>query len=125
MTNRILAVIFALLLSVGFYQQHKLSTQADLLASTQSTLEDRTASLEIMRKNVVLKNELQGLKDDVSLLLAQSTIVIQNNAQVNINSLNGVKEVMKNDEKKTGINPDALDPRLEQWLRQYEAKRVH
>lgn len=125
MTNRILAVIFALLLSVGFYQQHKLSTQADLLASTQSTLEDRTASLEIMRKNVVLKNELQGLKDDVSLLLAQSTIVIQNNAQVNINSLNEVKGSMKKDEKATGVNPDALDPRLEQWLRKYEQGRAH
>lgn len=125
MINRICAVIFALLLSLSFYQQHKLSTQATLLVSTQSALESRTGDLEIMRKNVVLKNELQGLKDDVSFLLAQSTIVIQNNAQVNINSLNGVKEVMRKDEKTTGVNPDALDPRLEQWLREYEAKRAH
>lgn len=125
MINRILAVVFALCLSVMAYQQHSLSTQATTLVSTQGALESRTQSLEIMRNNVVLKNELQGLKDDVSLLLAQSTIVIQNNAQVNINSLNGVKGAMRKDEKATGINPDALDPRLEQWLREYEGKRVH
>lgn len=125
MIKRILPVVFALLLAVGFYQQHKLSDQATLLASTQSTLEDRTEALEVMRKNVVLKDELNGLKEDVSLLLAQATIVIQNNAQVNINSLNDVKRSMKQDEKATGVNPNALDPRLEQWLREYEAKRVH
>ncbi|MBO6256028.1 MAG: hypothetical protein J6O49_20695, partial [Bacteroidaceae bacterium] len=78
--TRILAVILALSLSLCAYQTFKLERQATLLLSTQSSLDTRTAALERTTNTLALKTEVGKIREDVSVLLAQSTIIIRDNA---------------------------------------------
>lgn len=125
MMTRILAVILALSLSLCAWQTFKLESQATLLLSTQSTLERRTEALENTSKTLALKSELGKVKEEVSVLLAQSTLIINDNAQVNITNIRDIKRSLNDESKTTGKNADALHPSVERFLREYEAGRVH
>lgn len=125
MMTRILAVILVVCLSLCAYQTFKLESQATLLASTQSSLDSRTAALEQSTKTLALKSEVGKIRDDVSVLLAQSTIIIQDNAQVNINTIRELKGTIDNESKVNGKDGNALHPSVTRFLREYEANRVH
>lgn len=124
MMTRILAGILVVCLSLCAYQTFKLERQATLLVATQSTLDSRTAALEQSTKTLALKSEVGKIRDDVSVLLAQSTIIIQDNAQVNINTIRELKGNIDNESKVTGKDGNALHPSVTRFLREYEAKRV-
>lgn len=123
--TRILAVILTLSLSLCAYQTFKLERQATLLLSTQSSLDTRTAALERTTNTLALKTEVSAIKEDVSVLLAQSTIIIRDNAQVNINNIRQLKGTIDNENKITGKDGNTLHPSVVNFLREYEANRVH
>jgi len=123
--TRILAVILALSLSLCAYQTFKLERQATLLLSTQSSLDTRTAALERTTNTLALKTELSAIKEDVSVLLAQSTVIIRDNAQVNINTIRQLKGTIDDETKTTGKDGNTLHPSVVNFLREYEANRVH
>lgn len=123
--TRILAVILALSLSLCAYQTFKLERQATLLLSTQSSLDTRTAALERTTNTLALKTEVGKIREDVSVLLAQSTVIIRDNAQVNINNIRQLKGTIDDETKTTGKDGNALHPSVVNFLREYEANRVH
>lgn len=123
--TRILAVILALSLSLCAYQTFKLERQATLLLSTQSSLESRTQALERTTNTLALKTEVGKIREDVSVLLAQSTVIIRDNAQVNINNIRQLKGTIDDETKTTGKDGNALHPSVVNFLREYEANRVH
>lgn len=123
--TRILAVILALSLSLCAYQTFKLERQATLLLSTQSSLDTRTAALERTTNTLALKTEVGKIREDVSVLLAQSTIIIRDNAQVNINNIRQLKGTIDDETKTTGKDGNTLHPSVVNFLREYEASRVH
>lgn len=123
--TRILAVILTLSLSLCAYQTFKLERQATLLLSTQSSLESRTQALERTTNTLALKTEVGKIREDVSVLLAQSTVIIRDNAQVNINTIRQLKGTIDDETKTTGKDGNALHPSVVNFLREYEANRVH
>lgn len=125
MMTRILAGILVVCLSLCAWQTFKLERQADLLVSTQHVLDRRTEALEKTTQTLALKSEVGKIKEEVSVLLAQSTFVIQNNAQVNINNIRDLKGSIDNESKVTGKDGNALHPSVTRFLQQYEAERVH
>lgn len=124
MMTRILAGILVVCLSLCAWQTFKLERQATLLVSTQSVLDSRTAALEKTTQTLALKSEVGKIREEVSVLLAQSTYVIQNNAQVNINNVRQLKRSLDNESKTTGKDGNALHPSVTRFLQQYEADRV-
>ena len=125
MMTRILAGILALTLALCAWQTFKLERQATLLLTTQSSLDSRTAALEQSTKTLALKSEVGKIREDVSVLLAQSTIIIQDNAQVNINTIRQLKGTIDDETKITGKDGNTLHPSVVNFLREYEANRVH
>lgn len=125
MMTRILAIVLALCLSLCAYQTIKLERQATLLTTVQSTLESRTEALENTTQTLALKTEVGKIKEEVSVLLAQSTFVIQKDAQSNINTIKDLKGSIDNESKTTGKDGNALHPSVARFLHDYEAKRVH
>lgn len=123
MMNRIATALLIVSLSLCAYQTFKLERQANVLLTTQHALDKRTEALELTTTTLALKSEIAGIREDVSVLLAQSTVIIRDNAQVNINTIRQLKGSIDDESKQTGKDGNALHPSVANFLREYEANR--
>lgn len=123
--NRIYAVLMIVTMAVCGWQTFKLERQANVLLKAQSALGVRTEALEAANTRLALKSDLSKIRDDVSVLLAQSTVIIRDNAQVNINTIRQLKGAIDDESRQTGKDGNALHPSVASFLREYEANRKH
>lgn len=128
MTLRLVLPLILLLLTGG-WGAYKIHTNeiailelTNSLATTQTKLDAAEANVIAMSKTYALSKDLQDLKESMSVVVASATVLINDNTQVNINTLNDVKRSIENEED--GItSSNSLHPTVVSWLQRYERNR--
>lgn len=118
-------ILFTLLAVGGLFIYNKLNTQSALIASYESELHSTQESLESLQSSMATQKSVKELKDQLNLVLAQSTLKIEANTQVSINSINELKEQLKDESKKQGRDVNVLSRHTVEWLQRYEKERKH
>ena len=116
-------VIVILLVVGGLFLQHKLKSQELMLAQYATQLENTQSDLESLRSVMATQESVRKLKDEMSLVLATGTVLIESQAQVNINSINELKEQLKDESKQVGRDVNVLSRHTIEWLQRYEQGR--
>lgn len=118
-------ILFTLLAVGGLFIYNKLNTQSALIASYESELHSTQESLASLQSSMATQKSVKELKDQLNLVLAQSTLKIEANTQVSINSINELKEQLKDESKKQGRDVNVLSRHTVEWLQRYEKERKH
>ena len=116
-------VIVILLVVGGLFLQHKLKSQELMLAQYATQLENTQSDLESLRSVMATQESVRKLKDEMSLVLATGTVLIESQAQVNINSIVELKEQLKDESKQVGRDVNVLSRHTVEWLQRYEQGR--
>ena len=116
-------VIVILLVVGGLFLQHKLKSQELMLAQYAAQLESTQSELESLQSVMATQESVRKLKDEMSLVLATGTVLIESQAQVNINSINELKEQLKDESKQVGRDVNVLNRHTVEWLQRYEQGR--
>ena len=117
-----LAIVILLVVG-GLFLQHKLKSQELLLAQYAAQLENTQSDLESLRSVMATQESVRKLKDEMSLVLATGTVLIESQAQVNINSIVELKEQLKDESKQVGRDVNVLNRHTVEWLQRYEQGR--
>lgn len=117
-----LAIVILLVVG-GLFLQHKLKSQELLLAQYATQLENTQSDLESLRSVMATQESVRKLKDEMSLVLATGTVLIESQAQVNINSIVELKEQLKDESKQVGRDVNVLSRHTIEWLQRYEQGR--
>ena len=123
MKFNIVIVIVILLVVGGLFLQHKLKSQELMLAQYATQLENTQSDLESLRSVMATQESVRKLRDEMSLVLATGTVLIENQTQVNINSINELKEQLKDESKQVGRDVNVLSRHTVEWLQRYEQGR--
>ena len=115
--------IVILLVVGGLFLQHKLKSQELMLAQYVKQLENTQSDLESLRSVMATQESVRKLKDEMSLVLATGTVLIESQAQVNINSIVELKEQLKDESKQVGRDVNVLSRHTIEWLQRYEQGR--
>ena len=117
-----LAIIILLVVG-GLFLQHKLKSQELMLAQYIKQLESTQSDLESLQSVMATQESVRKLKDEMSLVLATGTVLIESQTQVNINSINELKEQLKDESKQAGRDVNVLSRHTIEWLQRYEQGR--
>ena len=117
-----LAIVILLVVG-GLFLQHKLKSQELMLAQYATQLENTQSDLESLRSVMATQESVRKLKDEMSLVLATGTVLIESQAQVNINSIVELKEQLKDESKQVGRDVNVLSRHTVEWLQRYEQGR--
>lgn len=117
-----LAIVILLVVG-GLFLQHKLKSQELMLAQYAAQLENTQSDLESLRSVMATQESVRKLKDEMSLVLATGTVLIESQAQVNINSIVELKEQLKDESKQVGRDVNVLSRHTVEWLQRYEQGR--
>lgn len=123
MKFNIVIVIVILLVVGGLFLQHKLKSQELMLAQYATQLENTQSDLESLRSVMATQESVRKLRDEMSLVLATGTVLIESQTQVNINSINELKEQLKDESKQVGRDVNVLSRHTVEWLQRYEQGR--
>lgn len=115
--------IVILLVVGGLFLQHKLKSQELMLAQYAAQLENTQSDLESLESVMATQESVRKLKDEMSLVLATGTVLIESQTQVNINSINELKEQLKDESKQVGRDVNVLSRHTVEWLQRYEQGR--
>ena len=116
-------VIVIVLVVGGLFLQHKLKSQELMLAQYATQLENTQSDLESLRSVMATQESVRKLRDEMSLVLATGTVLIESQTQVNINSINELKEQLKDESKQVGRDVNVLSRHTVEWLQRYEQGR--
>ncbi len=117
-----LAIVILLVVG-GLFLQHKLKSQELLLAQYATQLENTQSDLESLQSVMATQESVRKLRDEMSLVLATGTVLIESQTQVNINSINELKEQLKDESKQAGRDVNVLSRHTVEWLQRYEQGR--
>lgn len=117
-----LAIVILLAVG-GLFLQHKLKSQELLLAQYATQLESTQSDLESLQSVMATQESVRKLRDEMSLVLAAGTVLIESQTQVNINSVNELKEQLKDESKQVGRDVNVLSRHTIEWLQRYEQGR--
>lgn len=117
-----LAIVILLVVG-GLFLQHKLKSQELMLAQYVAQLENTQSDLEELQSVMATQESVRKLKDEMSLVLATGTVLIESQAQVNINSIVELKEQLKDESKQVGRDVNVLSRHTIEWLQRYEQGR--
>ena len=117
-----LAIIILLVVG-GLFLQHKLKSQELMLAQYIKQLESTQSDLESLESVMATQESVRKLRDEMSLVLATGTVLIESQTQVNINSINELKEQLKDESKQAGRDVNVLSRHTIEWLQRYEQGR--
>lgn len=117
-----LAIVILLVVG-GLFLQHKLKSQELMIAQYATQLENTQSDLESLRSVMATQESVRKLKDEMSLVLATGTVLIESQTQVNINSINELKEQLKDESKQVGRDVNVLSRHTVEWLQRYEQGR--
>ena len=117
-----LAIVILLVVG-GLFLQHKLKSQELILAQYAAQLESTQSELESLQSVMATQESVRKLKDEMSLVLATGTVLIESQAQVNINSIVELKEQLKDESKQVGRDVNVLNRHTVEWLQRYEQGR--
>ena len=117
-----LAIIILLVVG-GLFLQHKLKSQELMLAQYIKQLESTQSDLESLQSVMATQESVRKLRDEMSLVLATGTVLIESQTQVNINSINKLKEQLKDESKQAGRDVNVLSRHTIEWLQRYEQGR--
>lgn len=115
--------IIILLVVGGLFLQHKLKSQELMIAQYATQLENTQSDLESLRSVMATQESVRKLRDEMSLVLAAGTVLIESQTQVNINSINELKEQLKDESKQVGRDVNVLSRHTVEWLQRYEQGR--
>ena len=119
-----IVIVIVILLVVGWlFLQHKLKSQELMLAQYATQLENTQSDLESLRSVMATQESVRKLRDEMSLVLATGTVLIESQTQVNINSINELKEQLKDESKQVGRDVNVLSRHTVEWLQRYEQGR--
>ena len=119
-----IVIVIVILLVVGWlFLQHKLKSQELMLAQYATQLENTQSDLESLRSVMATQESVRKLRDEMSLVLATGTVLIESQAQVNINSIVELKEQLKDESKQVGRDVNVLSRHTIEWLQRYEQGR--
>ena len=119
-----IVIVIVILLVVGWlFLQHKLKSQELMLAQYATQLENTQSDLESLRSVMATQESVRKLRDEMSLVLATGTVLIESQAQVNINSIVELKEQLKDESKQVGRDVNVLSRHTVEWLQRYEQGR--
>ena len=119
-----IVIVIVILLVVGWlFLQHKLKSQELMLAQYATQLENTQSDLESLRSVMATQESVRKLRDEMSLVLATGTVLIESQTQVNINSINELKEQLKDESKQVGRDVNVLSRHTIEWLQRYEQGR--
>lgn len=94
-----------------------------MIAQYATQLESTQSDLESLRSVMATQESVRKLRDEMSLVLATGTVLIENQTQVNINSINELKEQLKDESKQVGRDVNVLSRHTVEWLQRYEQGR--
>ena len=117
-----LAIIILLVVG-GLFLQYKLKSQELMLAQYIKQLESTQSDLESLESVMATQESVRKLRDEMSLVLATGTVLIESQTQVNINSINELKEQLKDESKQAGRDVNVLSRHTIEWLQRYEQGR--
>ena len=115
--------IVILLVVGGLFLQHKLKSQELMLAQYAAQLESTQSDLKSLESVMATQESVRKLRDEMSLVLATGTVLIESQTQVNINSINKLKEQLKDESKQAGRDVNVLSRHTVEWLQRYEQGR--
>ena len=115
--------IVILLVVGGLFLQHKLKSQELMLAQYATQLQSTQSDLESLQSVMATQESVRKLRDEMSLVLATGTVLIESQTQVNINSINELKEQLKDESKQVGRDVNVLSRHTVEWLQRYEQGR--
>lgn len=121
--SKVWIAVFILVMGGGLFLNNTLQSQKREISDYKTKVDALTQQVEELNDVYATQQSVRKLKEDISLLLAQSTLIVESQTQVNINSIGQLKEHLNNESKQTGHDVNVLNSATVQWLQRYEAGR--